>query len=600
MGIFRSLSSKSALALLIGYVFLFSFRLAHVNEKEISWDNLGYYLYLSSTFVHDDPLLADISWLKELNEKKQLAGTLYMVSSNDQGEPMYFFLMGMSVFYAPSFFIAHSLAPSLGYEANGFSWPYQYALVLGGLLYTLIGLIFLRKILLRFFSENVTSIVLLLLVFGTNSVHHLTLDNLGTVNVIFMLNTLIIWHTINWHREYSKKYLFYITVFLSLLALVKPSEVASAFIPLLWNATSWSDIKKNFFRIVGDLKTLVVLLLVAGAILSPQLIYWYIKTGSLVYDSYKNPGVGLDIFSPHISETLISYRKGWLLYTPLMILSLIGFYFIYKNYKRIFIACLAYFLISFWIISSWSEWWYGAGFSNRPLIATYPILALCLGAFISYVGKAPFYLRALVAVFSVFAIFLNQFQWWQLRHYILDPYRTTKEYYWASFLKTEVSEEDRKLKRVFRDFSGGQSFENRQNYIVSEQSSFSDQGIKKIDSEETFTSIYESTYEELLQKDHAWIELKMEYRSRQQVDSSLFYVVMAMHHDGGAYGYYAFPSTLSVKDSSWHQFSEVYMTPEIRSTEDVYKTYVWNRYGADFEIRNLEFTLYEPKKGDPY
>jgi len=600
MKILQSLGSKSLLALLMGYVFLFSFRITHVNEKEISWDNLGYYLYLSSTFVHEDPLLTDIEWLKKLNEEKQLAGTLYMVSYTDDGEPMYFFLMGMSIFYAPSFFIAHSLAPALGYEADGFSWPYQYALVLGGLLYTLIGLIYLRKILLEFFTENVSAIILLLIVFGTNYVHHLTLDNMGTVNVIFMLNTLIIWHTINWNKNYSRKYLIYITAFLSLLALVKPSEVASAFIPLLWNATSWKDIKANFFRITGNFKTFGTLLIVALVILSPQLIYWYIKTGSFVYDSYKNPGVGLDFFSPNLSKSLFSYRKGWLLYTPLMILSLIGFYPLYKHYRKIFLACLVYFLISLWIISSWSEWWYGAGFSNRPLIATYPILALSLGAFITQIGKATIFLRTLVGAFAVFCIFLNQFQWWQLRHYILDPYRTNKEYYWATFLKTHVSAEDRKLRRVYRDFSGENTFENRENYIVSEDPSFSEASVQEVSSNETFKGIYESTYEELLQKDHGWVECKMEYRSKQEADSTIFYVVMAMHHSGDAYAYYAFPSSLYANDSTWHQFSEVYLTPEIRQKKDVFKTYIWNRYGADFEIRNLEFTVYEPKKGDPY
>ena len=596
----QSFGSKSLLALLIGYIFLFSFRITHVNEKEISWDNLGYYLYLSSTFVHDDPLLTDIEWLKKLNEEKQLTGTLYMVSSNEDGEPMYFFLMGMSIFYSPSFFIAHSLAPALGYEANGFTWPYQYALVIGGLLYTLLGLIFLRKILLNYFTENVTAIVLLLLIFGTNYVHHLTLDNLGTVNVIFILNTLIIWNTIKWHREYKRKYLVYITIFLSLLALVKPSEVASAFIPLLWNVRSWEDLKQNFFRIIGKPKNFILLIVIALIILSPQLIYWYLKTGSFVYDSYKNPGVGLDLFSPHIIDSLISYRKGWLLYTPVMIFSIIGFFFLRNNYKQIFVACLVYFLLSFWIITSWTEWWYGAGFSNRPLIATYPILALCLGAFFTGIAQSKVYLKVLIGTFAVFCIFLNQFQWWQLRNYILDPYRTTEAYYWATFLKTEVSEEDRELKRVFRDFSGELSFDSRDNYSVLEESSFERAELELVSGDEMFKSIYESTYDELIQKDHAWIELKMEYRNASSADSSLFYLVMAMHHDGESYGYYAFPAPLQASDSSWTDFSTVYMTPEIRKTSDVFKTYIWNRYNADFEIKNLEFTVYEPKKGDPY
>lgn len=62
-------------------------------------------------------------------------------------------------------------------------------------------------------------------------------------------------------------------------------------------------------------------------------------------------------------------------------------------------------------------------------------------------------------------IFLNQFQWWQLRNYILDPYRTTKAYYWSIFLKTKPDASTAKLKRVERDFSGGFEFKNREEYI---------------------------------------------------------------------------------------------------------------------------------------
>ena len=600
MKLLRSLGSKSLLAILVAYIFLFSFRITHVNKKEISWDNLGYYLYLASTVVHDDPLLTNIDWLKQIVKEKKLAGTLYMVGTNDEGEPMYFFLMGMSIFYAPSFFVAHYLAPTLGYEANGFSWPYQYALVIGGLLYTLIGLIYLRKILLHFFSDNVVAIIILVLVFGTNYVHHLTIDNMGTINVIFMLNTLIIWNTIKWHKAYSRRYLFYITIFLSLLALVKPSEVASAFIPLLWNATSWQDLKRNFLRIVGDLKTFGLMLLMALLILAPQMVYWYLKTGSFIYDSYNNPGVGLDFFSPHISDVLISYRKGWLLYTPVMLLALIGFYFLYKNYKRVFYASLVYFLISFWIISSWTEWWYGAGFSNRPLIATYPILALGLGALFTYLSKVNFRIQLAAGAYILLCVFLNQFQWWQLRHYILDPYRTNREYYWASFLKTQVSQEDLDLRRIYRDFSGILAFENKEDYLFSESTSFTDSTLIEVKPHERYKLLYKSTYDKMVQKDHIWIEVEMDYKSKETSDSTKFHLVLAMHHDGGTYGYYAFPASLYAKDSSWHHLSEVYLTPEIRKQSDIFKMYIWNRNKALFDVKNVEFRVYEPKKSDPY
>ena len=81
------------------------YRLNVVHKDEIAWDVLGYYLYLPATFIHHDPMLNDIAWLKQLNNEKHLAGTLYMVSENKKREPMYFFFMGMALFYLPFFFI---------------------------------------------------------------------------------------------------------------------------------------------------------------------------------------------------------------------------------------------------------------------------------------------------------------------------------------------------------------------------------------------------------------------------------------------------------------------------------------------------------------
>ena len=110
------------------------FRLTHVSKKEISWDVLGYYLYLPATFIQHDPMLQDITWLKKLNKEQNLTGTLYQLSSNDKGDPMYFFFMGMAFFYFPFFILGYGYSLFSGYPLDGFSSPFQYSLVLGGII----------------------------------------------------------------------------------------------------------------------------------------------------------------------------------------------------------------------------------------------------------------------------------------------------------------------------------------------------------------------------------------------------------------------------------------------------------------------------------
>jgi hypothetical protein len=553
-------------------------------------------------------MLNDIAWLKQLNNEKHLAGTLYMVSENKKREPMYFFLMGMALFYLPFFFIGSIFASMCGLAVDGFSLPYQYALVIGGLIYTIIGLIFLRKILLQFFSEKLSSVLMIIIVFGTNYINQLTVDNLATVNIIFMLTTIILWNTIKWHQNYSGKHLLVIGICITLATIVKPSEIFVLLLPLLWGVTSAETMKQKLFALVANKKSILITMIVCLIIVLPQMLYWHHKTGMFIYDSYKSPGVGLDFLSPHIMNTLFSYRKGWLLYTPVMIFSLIGFYFLYKRNRQIFFASTLYFFVSFYIISSWTEWWYGASYSIRPLIATYPILAICLGYFLQFVNRSNIVLKAIIGVSILFFIFLNQFQWWQYKNYILDPYRTTKEYYWATFLKTNVSEADRELLMVYRDFSGKMEFKDKYKYqktlLVGED--FEEEESKgnqvennnyfhRLNEKDSCFYIIETPYEELTQKDHVWIKVSMDVRFPEKYDGALPCIVNTMERKIWPYRYVATEIKTDSIPNHWRRVEVMYLTPEIRSDKDRFKCYIWKRGKSTFDIDNLKLEIYKRK-----
>ncbi|MBK6776976.1 MAG: hypothetical protein IPG74_14450 [Flavobacteriales bacterium] len=72
---------------------------------------------------------------------------------------------------------------------------------------------------------------------------------------------------------------------------------------------------------------------------SPLFIYWKVYAGSFFWDSYQNPGEGLDIFYPHIHNFLFSFRKGWLLYSPLIALALLGFIPLWRRHRRSPLRC---------------------------------------------------------------------------------------------------------------------------------------------------------------------------------------------------------------------------------------------------------------------
>ncbi|MHB8258651.1 MAG: hypothetical protein ACYDCN_00605 [Bacteroidia bacterium] len=603
----KKIKTLSVITLILISSIFSVYKINNVERYQISWDVLGYYLYLPATFIHHDPTLKDISWLTKANEDHHLAGNLYMVSQNEKGEPMYFFLMGMAFFYLPFFLLATIYCSMCGFAVDGFSLPYQYFLVIGGLIYTIIGLVFFRKILLQFFSEKLTSLLMILIAFGTNYISELTTNNLGTVNVIFMLTTIIIWNTIKWHETYAGKRLIIICVCITLATLVKPTEVFVVMLPLLWGVTSIETAKQKLAKLWESRKHIFIAIPICLIIVLPQMLYWHHKTGMFIYDSYKNAGVGLDWWSPHIINVLFSYRKGWLVYTPLMAFSLIGFYFLYKKNKQLFFASAIYFLVCFYIISSWTEWWYGSAYSIRPLIATYPILGICLGYFLQFINKSNTVVKVIISQIILFFVFLNQFQWWQYKNYILDPYRTTKEYYWATFLKTYNTDDDWKLKSVYRDFEGKKEFSDKDRYqktlLISENFEEDDKGnqvendnhFHRFNEGDEFFSLIETPYEELTQKDHVWIKVSMDIRFPENFQGQKPRFVNTMLRKVWFYGY----SDTEIKSDSipnhWRRVEEYYLTPEIRSTKDIFKSYIWNPGKRGLDIDNIKLEVYKRK-----
>lgn len=563
------------------------YRLTHIDTREISWDVFGYYLYLPATFIHHDPFLTNIEWIKQVNEQYDLASTLYMISSNDEGTPMYFFLMGTAILYIPFFLIGHFCAWIFGIPMDGFTWPYQVAMVIGGILYTIIGLIYVRKIFRHFFSEGISSLLLILMVFGTNYTHHLTVKNLETVNILFMISSIVIWNTIQWHQNFEKKNLFIIGGLIALTFLIKPTETLLILFPLLFGVYNKETFQHKIQLIKTHKKEFIVAGLIAFLVVLPQMIYWFKLTGKPIYDSYKNPGVGLDLWEPHIINILLSFRKGWFIYTPMMLLIIPGFVFFYKKKKEQFWAFFGYFLVSFYIISSWSEWWYGAGFSLRPIITLYPILFVAIGFFIQQVITWKLWQKGMFALVLCFLIFLNLFQWWQMLNYIWDPYRTTFAYYKAIFLQTERKEEDQKLLLVDRDASYSHELDKNQ-YVLTKQLPLSKTKVALNNGEE-FGDVFTFPFNEITKKDHVWVEVSFDVVEDKSTLSPCF--VLQMNRKEGAYGYFA----PEIKDSISNHYTYTYLTPEMRSTNDEMKCYFWNRDKKLLKIKNLKVTIWERK-----
>jgi hypothetical protein len=278
-----------------------------------------------------------------------------------------------------------------------------------------------------------------------------------------------------------------------------------------------------------------------------------------------------------------------------MIFALIGFYFLWVQNRKIFPALFIAFIICFYIVASWTEWWYGAGFSLRPMITYYPLLLIPLGYFIKTIlTQNKIWLNGALFSSLAFCVFLNQFQWWQLKNGVLDPYRTTKEYYWATFLKTNVSEADKKLLLVNREIWGKTAFSNKDEYtsktIIRKNFNELPKGFLESNENQEFALSNRIPFENLTQKDHVWVKMNFKYLAPNNAKISLAVMV---DREEGPYGYMTFP--LDSCNGKWHEMTIEYLTPEIRNVKDEFKFDFWKENPSNLCIDDFETIIFEKK-----
>lgn len=440
-----SKSRFSFYVLLISWLFLFSASFYEQkwnnagSQAAINWDVFGYYFYLPSLFYDD---------LCELNNWQYVIETYGPSPYYDQAiqQPNGCFVMkyscGMAVMYSPAFFLGHFWAKISGYPVDGFSFPYQFSISMWALVISLIGLFFIRKVLKNYFNDFTVGIALIILCFATNYFAYTSITGSLSHNYIFTLYSAIIFLTDKWHRKPSVIVAAIIGFLCGLSALARPTEILVILIPTLWRLDNFSAIKNRILFFSNHFSHVVVFAICFALMGLPQIIYWKILSGNWLYYSYQEQG--FSFLSPHITNSLFSYRKGWLIYTPVMLLSLLGFITLYKSYRKIFFVSLIFFTIYSYITFSWDIWWYGGSFSHRAMIQSYAILLFPLSSFIEYCLKSSLK-KYLLAIAIIFCSVLNIFQTWQSLAGIMESESMSKAYYWHIFGKTKVTLDDKRF-----------------------------------------------------------------------------------------------------------------------------------------------------------
>jgi hypothetical protein len=200
--------------------------------------------------------------------------------------------------------------------------------------------------------------------------------------------------------------------------------------------TNISALKARFIWIFTNIKQYFVASACAFVLFIPQITYWKTQTGSFLYNGYV--GERFDFLHPHIYDGLLAYNNGWLLWSPLMAISLIGIAFVYKYAKNALLPLLILFPLHTYIIYSWWCYQYINGFGSRPMEHLYPLLAFGVASFLTFMLQRK-WTTALVSMLVIGGIGLNIFQTWQQGQGLIFTEMMNKGLYWGIFGQTRTN-----------------------------------------------------------------------------------------------------------------------------------------------------------------
>ncbi|MBI4944829.1 MAG: hypothetical protein HY840_00350 [Bacteroidetes bacterium] len=592
--------------------------LTHFPINILSWDVFGYYLYLPMTFIYHDLGLKDFSVVDSIIAKYHNTGTFYQANMAPTGNFIMRYGIGLSILYAPFFFIGYLIALITGFPADGFSEPYQYAIWSGCMIYSFIGIIMLRKVLLNFFEDKITSLLLVIIVLGTNYTLHSSIHGQGamTHNFLFTLYTFILWFTIKWHETHKMKHAIMLAISCGLATIVRPPEIISLLIPALWGVYDKQTLKEKLQLLKEKGMHVTFFACIFIAICFIQLSYWKIYSGSFWYDSYYNPGEGMDLFPPHTFNFLFSFRNGWFIYTPVILFAFAGLFFLYKRNKKIFMPVIAYTFINLWIVSSWTVWWYGNCFSQRGIIASYILLSVPMGYLFVEINTKRNILKYSMFGIVLFLVALNLFQSWQTANGILVSSRASGKYWLATFGKTTASPNNEKLLYMDWPTNGIENFTNESDYTKThtwELGFEESEGMPKeklnteifhsgkssyvFDSITEFGPAIEKKYSEITDKYHAWIRVSVWVYPVSDTKKYPACIVTTFTHQGKSYKYKGTGTDqLNLEINKWNRITFDYLTPmAVRSKNDPLSVYIWNNGKGKIFVDDLQVEVFEPK-----
>lgn len=393
-------------------------------------DGLGYYVYLPAQFIYDDKNL-DFKWFDDVYNKYYQNPPFvkptqnFLVQYKDKLINLYY--PGQSLLQAPFFFLAHLTAKLIHIPADGFSQPYQIAMGLSALFYTLLGLLFCYKLSFNLSGDrNISLLALVIIFFACNLFTYSIYNGCYTHCYSFAFISLSLYFAERLFNKGGNQLTNFLLLALSSLVVVSLRPMNALL--LLSTLYFYKPIPlKLLFTLSKNYLVLgvIFLMLIIVALYTMSIIHT--QTGLWLANTYT---IGQFHFSEwvHVWDNFFGFQTGILWYTPILFICFIPILFSLKQPRVLFLVLPI--LIS---IILYSLWWYW-NIVSRTLVDFSGILVVLFTLLLmNYKKSAKAYRYILLA--SLLCIPFFQLKAYQLRNGILSSNYTYWRYYVKHFLK---------------------------------------------------------------------------------------------------------------------------------------------------------------------
>lgn len=395
-------------------------------------DGYSYYVYLPAWFIYHDASLAAVARdccggeFPAFTAIIRWPGTGRWVNAHP---------IGVAVLQSPFFLAAHALTKWSNLSPDGFTLYYQHAAGIAGAFWAIAGLVLMRRLLLRRFSDRVTAATLAALVCGTGLLHYATYDSSYSHTYSFFLLAALLNLTEDWVTSTEGQApgrAALLGLVAGLIVLTRHTNVLLLLVAPLYVASHLGGMRQAIAVTRARRRDVIVAAGVAMLVVLPQLALYYEATGRWIVSSYGD--LTFNFASPHLWGVLFSVQKGLFFWSPLLLAAVAGFVLARTETRPFALAALVIFAADAYLIASWWDWQFGGSYGHRGFIDLLPFFAIGLAGF--YAWSARTGTRTMVAAVATAAlVFLSLFQMLQYWNGVLPISDITWDQYKAVFLR---------------------------------------------------------------------------------------------------------------------------------------------------------------------